>query len=61
MPTRRELKPFTAGQLEAVCQVLADTNEGLTGSEIGPYPWTSASVGCGLSQYEVEAFVQRIG
>ena len=35
MPTRRRPKPFTAGQMEAVCQVLADTNEGLTGSEIG--------------------------
>ena len=34
MPTRRRPKPFTAGQMEAVCQVLADTNEGLTGSEI---------------------------
>ena len=33
MPPRR--KPFTAGQLQAICKVLADTNEGLTGSEIG--------------------------
>ena len=35
MPTRRKPKPFTRGQLQAVCQILADTNEGLTGSEIG--------------------------
>ena len=35
MPPRRKSKPFTPGQLQAVCQVLADTNEGLTGSEIG--------------------------
>lgn len=27
-------KSFTAGQLGRICQVLADTNEGLTGSEI---------------------------
>ena len=35
MPARKERKPFSRGQLEAICQVLADTNEGLTGSEIG--------------------------
>ena len=35
MPTPTKPKPFTPGQLERVCQVLADTNEGLTGSEIG--------------------------
>lgn len=28
-------KQFTSGQLEAICKVLADTTEGLTGSEIG--------------------------
>lgn len=28
-------KPFTAGQLEALCKALADTNSGLTGTEIG--------------------------
>lgn len=28
-------KSFTSGQLERICQVLADTNVGLTGSEIG--------------------------
>lgn len=33
MPTR--WKPFTPGQLQAICNVLADTNKGLTGSEIG--------------------------
>ncbi len=33
MPTSR--KSFTSGQLETICQVLADTNKGLTGSEIG--------------------------
>lgn len=35
MPTRRKPRPFTPGQLQAICQVLADTTEGLTGSEIG--------------------------
>ena len=35
MPSRQKPKPFTAGQLQRVCQVLADTNKGLTGSEIG--------------------------
>ena len=35
MPSRRKPKRFTAGQLQRVCQVLADTNKGLTGSEIG--------------------------
>jgi hypothetical protein len=27
--------PFTAQHLEAICRVLADTDTGLTGSEIG--------------------------
>ena len=31
----QETKPLTSGQLETVCKALADTNEGLTGSEIG--------------------------
>ena len=35
MSARRKPKPFSRGELEAVCQVLADTDEGLTGSEIG--------------------------
>ena len=35
MSSRKKPKPFTSGQLQAVCQVLADTYEGLTGSEIG--------------------------
>lgn len=35
MPTRGKPRPFTPGQLQAICQVLADTNRGLTGSEIG--------------------------
>ncbi len=30
----QETKPLTSGQLETVCKALADTNEGLTGSEI---------------------------
>ena len=34
MPPRQKPKQFTAGELQAVCQVLADTNDGLTGSEI---------------------------
>lgn len=28
-------KPFSSGQLEAICKALADTNSGLTGSEVG--------------------------
>lgn len=28
-------KPFTSDQLEIICKILADTNSGLTGSEIG--------------------------
>ena len=35
MPAGRKPKPFSRGQLEAICQVLADTHGGLTGSEIG--------------------------
>ena len=35
MPTRSIPKPFTDGELQAVCKVLADTTVGLTGSEIG--------------------------
>lgn len=35
MQTRQKPKPFTLGQLQAICRVLADTDEGLTGSEIG--------------------------
>lgn len=32
---KKPVKCFTAGQLESLCKALADTNEGLTGSEIG--------------------------
>lgn len=32
---RSDLPNFTPGQLEAVCKALADTNTGLTGTEIG--------------------------
>lgn len=28
-------KPFSSGQLEAICKILADTDSGLTGAEIG--------------------------
>lgn len=35
MAIRRKRKPFTLGQLQSICQVLADTNQGLSGSEIG--------------------------
>lgn len=28
-------KPFNQGELEAICKIIADTNNGLTGSEIG--------------------------
>ena len=35
MPPRRKPRPFSRAQLEAICKVLADTSEGLTGSEIG--------------------------
>ena len=35
MPARSKPKRFSRAQLEAICKVLADTSEGLTGSEIG--------------------------
>ena len=35
MATHPRPKSFTPGQLQRICQVLADTNEGLTGSDIG--------------------------
>jgi len=35
MRKHKKLKPFPSGDLEALCKVLADTDTGLTGSEIG--------------------------
>src|SRR5688572_17772652 len=35
MPMSQKPSPFTASQLEAICKALADTDTGLTGSEIG--------------------------
>ena len=32
---KEDIPVFSAGQLEAICRVLAETNSGLTGSEIG--------------------------
>lgn len=34
-PRSGKPSPFTSGQLEALCKALADTNTGLTGTEIG--------------------------
>ena len=31
----KKREPFSSGDLEALCKVLADTDTGLTGSEIG--------------------------
>lgn len=35
MPSAKKPKSFSRGQLEAICKVLADTSEGLTGTDIG--------------------------
>lgn len=35
LQTRNLITPFESGQLEAIAKVLADTNNGLTGTEIG--------------------------
>jgi uncharacterized protein (TIGR02391 family) len=35
MVRNEKIKPFRSGDLEALCKVLADTDTGLTGSEIG--------------------------
>jgi len=35
MTTRDEIRPLTMGELETVCRALADTTQGLIGSEIG--------------------------